>query len=194
MGKVVRRNRNYEKTEKAIINSLIVLGEKKSTINDITVKELCELADISRSTFYLHYSDIQSIFDHVSDQFLKTFEIIITDLIKKEVTDFSSYIKDVFKFINKSDKLIKIGLKLGTPINRYVNEIKQKLEDLVTTAPMIVNSLIKLDPILIEIKIVSSGIIDLFVDILKSNKKIDEVIYTKSINDFLTKWVNSFIR
>lgn len=46
-----------EKTEKAIKNAFLELRAKKP-LEKITVKELCGLACINKSTFYSHYEDI----------------------------------------------------------------------------------------------------------------------------------------
>ena len=43
-----KKNRNYKKTEKAIIEALVKLYRKHKNINRITVKSLCEEANISR--------------------------------------------------------------------------------------------------------------------------------------------------
>ena len=41
-------------TQKVLKDSLLQLLEKKP-INKITVKEVCELAELNRATFYAHY-------------------------------------------------------------------------------------------------------------------------------------------
>ena len=51
-----------EKTEKAIRNAFIELRSKKP-VEKITVKELCQLAYINKSTFYSHYEDIYALSD-----------------------------------------------------------------------------------------------------------------------------------
>ena len=48
------------KTEQAIKNVFIELRSKKP-LEKITVKELCELAMINKSTFYSHYEDIYAL-------------------------------------------------------------------------------------------------------------------------------------
>lgn len=50
------------KTKKAIKNAFMELRSKKS-LEQITVKELCELAYINKSTFYSHYEDIYALSD-----------------------------------------------------------------------------------------------------------------------------------
>ncbi|MBQ8518827.1 MAG: TetR/AcrR family transcriptional regulator [Agathobacter sp.] len=49
-----------EKTEKAIKNAFMELRSKKA-LEKITIKELCELACINKSTFYSHYEDIYAL-------------------------------------------------------------------------------------------------------------------------------------
>ena len=52
-------DRRVRKTKKLIIDSFFELL-KTLPVNKITVKKLCDKADINRSTFYDHYSDITS--------------------------------------------------------------------------------------------------------------------------------------
>ena len=51
-----------EKTEKGIKNAFIELRSKKP-LEKITVRELCEIARINKSTFYSHYKDIYDLSD-----------------------------------------------------------------------------------------------------------------------------------
>ncbi|WP_077623009.1 TetR/AcrR family transcriptional regulator [Sediminibacillus massiliensis] len=54
MSEKLDRRKKY--TRKVLKESLIALLAKKP-LSNITVKEICELADINRSTFYTHYAD-----------------------------------------------------------------------------------------------------------------------------------------
>lgn len=56
-----------EKTEKAIKNAFIELRSKKA-LEKISVKELCELACINKSTFYSHYEDIYALSDALENE------------------------------------------------------------------------------------------------------------------------------
>ena len=49
-----------QKTEKAIKNAFLELRAGKP-LEKITVKELCGLALINKSTFYSHYDDIYAL-------------------------------------------------------------------------------------------------------------------------------------
>ena len=55
-------DKRIEKTKSAIKRAFLELRGKKS-LEKITVKELCELAYINKSTFYSHYEDIYALSD-----------------------------------------------------------------------------------------------------------------------------------
>ncbi len=52
------------KTKRCIMDAFIALRSVKS-LEKITVKELCEKAEINKSTFYTYYADIFDLSDHV---------------------------------------------------------------------------------------------------------------------------------
>lgn len=55
------------KTERAIINAFLELRAKKE-LEKISVKELCALACINKSTFYSHYKDIYELSDAIENE------------------------------------------------------------------------------------------------------------------------------
>lgn len=59
-----------KKTKRSIQNAFLQIRSKKP-LEKITVKELCELAEISKATFYLHYKDIYDLSDTLQQQVIK---------------------------------------------------------------------------------------------------------------------------
>ena len=59
-------NRSVRLTRKRLSDALITLLMQKP-VREITVRELTELANVSRGTFYFHYTDIYDLMDHVDD-------------------------------------------------------------------------------------------------------------------------------
>ncbi len=55
-------DKRIEKTQKAIKEAFIKLRAKKP-LEKISVKELCEIAYINKSTFYSHYENIYALSD-----------------------------------------------------------------------------------------------------------------------------------
>ena len=58
-----------KKTKSAIINSFLELRSKKP-LERITVKELSDLAQINKATFYLHYKDIYDLSESLEEELL----------------------------------------------------------------------------------------------------------------------------
>ncbi|MRG87155.1 TetR family transcriptional regulator [Salinibacillus xinjiangensis] len=63
--KKLDRRKRY--TRKVLKESLITLLAEKP-ISSITVKEICEMADINRSTFYTHYSDHYDLLSKIEEE------------------------------------------------------------------------------------------------------------------------------
>lgn len=59
-------DRRIKRTKTAIINSTVTLLTN-IPINKLTVKEICDKANISRSTFYLHFFDAYDVIKSVHD-------------------------------------------------------------------------------------------------------------------------------
>ena len=70
------------KTKKTIHNALLHLLKEKS-LSQITITELCQLAEISRGTFYFHYEEIGDILDEIFDHTMQDFALWYKDPFKK---------------------------------------------------------------------------------------------------------------
>ncbi|NLL91111.1 MAG: TetR/AcrR family transcriptional regulator [Ruminococcaceae bacterium] len=71
MGKKADRRVRYTKAE---LKNSLVKKLKEKPIEAISVKELCEEADINRSTFYSHYPDIFALMRELSDEVIESIE------------------------------------------------------------------------------------------------------------------------
>ena len=59
-------DRRVKKTKKQLRLALMHLMTQKSA-KSISVRELAEQADINRSTFYIHYKDVNDLLLHLED-------------------------------------------------------------------------------------------------------------------------------
>lgn len=64
-----KEDRRVKYTKMVLKESFLNLLEKKD-ISRITVKEICEDADINRATFYTHYTDVYDLQKKIEDEFL----------------------------------------------------------------------------------------------------------------------------
>ena len=65
-----RRNRQIRKTREQIQNALLVMLESND-INRISIRELCQKAQINRTTFYNHYGSQYDVLKDMADQYLE---------------------------------------------------------------------------------------------------------------------------
>ena len=118
-----------EKTKKAIRNAFIELRTKKP-LEKITVKELCALACINKSTFYSHYEDIYALSEAMEQE---TVASIISGI--DHLKDYTFENSDVFSrelclaFMSKSS-LIRI-LFSGKEQNRFGNRLDSELKKVI---------------------------------------------------------------
>lgn len=75
-------NSKYFKTALRMDEALIALLEKKD-LDYITVKEICEEADVNRSTFYLHYETVGDLVDETTEMINKTFPVVFSSERKR---------------------------------------------------------------------------------------------------------------
>ena len=76
------KNRSVRNTKKRLYESLMKLVGKKP-LNQVTVKELTDDADVNRSTFYFHYRDVDSMVLEMEDRFLQDFSVALAALENK---------------------------------------------------------------------------------------------------------------
>ena len=71
------KDRRVIKTTKAIKNAFALLISEKD-VNQITVKEIAETADINRNTFYNYYSGIHEIIEEIENETVENLRLIIS--------------------------------------------------------------------------------------------------------------------
>lgn len=95
-----------QKTRNSIINAFIELRSQKP-IKKITIKELSDLALISKATFYLHFKDIYDLSEFLEHELI---ESIIKDVPHPEflVTNTSEGINELLTSFISHNQLINI--------------------------------------------------------------------------------------
>ena len=75
-----KEDRRIRRTQKLLKESLVELMSQKA-FKDITIKDITELADLNRGTFYLHYSDTYALLMSMENDVLDDFQEMIDNYL-----------------------------------------------------------------------------------------------------------------
>lgn len=104
---------------KAFIKEALVELLQEKPLNKITVKAVCDKAEINRSTFYKYYADVFDLFEQLEKEYIQRLTSIITSSCP---TDFEEILKKI------TDDFRKDGSAINTIFDYNINQKgKQKL-------------------------------------------------------------------
>lgn len=125
-------DRRVKKTQTAIRRAFTELIREKGDVNAITIKEIVDKADISRSTFYTHYSDIFELTEDISNMFADDIANIVIETHKK-MTGMDSYKKiyeEILRYLYNQGPLAKtilVDMRNTHIINRISDSIRDSI-------------------------------------------------------------------
>lgn len=93
-------DRRTKKTKRAIRHAFAELLSQKD-INDITIREIADLADINRKTFYNYYSGIYQVVDEIENEIVLAFETVLGEFdLKKDLKNPNRLFEKLTAIIN----------------------------------------------------------------------------------------------
>ncbi len=101
---VKKIDRRVVKTKKAIHNAFAKLLTEKE-LNDITISDIAELADINRKTFYNYYAGIYEVVDEIEDGIVQTLRDALNG------ADIRQALQNPYLFFNKLTSIINTDLE-----------------------------------------------------------------------------------
>jgi AcrR family transcriptional regulator len=105
-----KENRKSRYTKMVIRESLTELMKEKSILG-VSVKDICDLADISRSTFYDHYKDQYDLLKQIEDETLAYFEdMLIKYKDKQTKKETSQMVEEMLTYIANNGNTIHVLL------------------------------------------------------------------------------------
>ncbi len=110
-------DRRVKYTKMVLKESFIkLLGEKD--ISKITIKEICEHADINRATFYAHYSDQFDLMRKIEDELFANIDAYLSGYMMNQ-TDFNliSTLEKIFDYIQENAELCRLLLSERGDLN-----------------------------------------------------------------------------
>ena len=120
-----KEDRRVRRTKKLLTQALTQLLQEKQ-INEITVKELTDLADMNRGTFYLYYKDMFDMLEKIEDGMFEALDAIVS---LHEHDDVSQQTKpillDLFRFIQDNQEMCRVLLSPHGEMNflHRLNEV-----------------------------------------------------------------------
>ena len=102
---------------------------KTEKVQDITVRELTELADLNRGTFYLHYKDVFDLLEKTESELLDDFNQLV---MKHDAEDLKKHpygiFVEIYTLAYDNADLVEILLGENGDLN-FLNRLKQLIRD-----------------------------------------------------------------
>ena len=102
---------------------------KENPIEKITVKQICEDADINRGTFYSHYSDQFDLYDHIVEELIEGgFECLGNFMVQTD-EELNQRLISVFEYIKDNGELIKTLISKGVEyrVEKQIRDIVKNI-------------------------------------------------------------------
>ena len=117
-------NKRRKETRDKISKVFITLLQTKE-INEISVTDICKLAKINRSTFYVNYLDIYDLVDHIGKELEQ--EVLFLYQEEKDTKNNSNDFLKLFKHIKENQIFYKTYFKLNMDQNFIIREYDYNL-------------------------------------------------------------------
>ena len=134
MNKSGADNRSVRNTKRRLREGLLQLLEEKP-INEISVKELTELVDVNRGTFYFHYQDIYDLLRDMEQDFFDNFDRTLSentpalDEAGFPILDAEGapYLHAIFSFVDANRSFCRIMLSPHGDM-KFVELVKERID------------------------------------------------------------------
>lgn len=119
--------RNAARTRQWIRRAFTELMAEKKDINKITVTELAQRADISKTTFYYHYEDIYVVAEEFENELIDQLTAVLSNLetvTTAETLDFSYYARGILSFLKENEENYRMVLGASSS-KLFVEKLKK---------------------------------------------------------------------
>ncbi|WP_459478917.1 TetR/AcrR family transcriptional regulator [Clostridium saccharoperbutylacetonicum] len=105
-----KKDRRFRRTQKQLTNALIELLKSKN-INMISVREISELADINRATFYLHYKTVPELLFHLENE---VFDAVLSSYKDHDILNQYDFLLNLYYCVIDYNELLAVLLNPNT--------------------------------------------------------------------------------
>ena len=177
--------RNSLRSKRLIRQAFAELMQEKQSIDKITVKEIIDRADISKSTFYSHYQDIYALLEEFEDEILDMLDNAFDEYnaARKMATDMP-YIDHVLKNLKENESTYKMILTSNYPV-QFIDKLKSYINGRILK-DIKLNGLSSNQKIkLMEIDMMTNAFVHLGVDYMRGKVDATFAELSSVINTFL---------
>ena len=146
-------DRRIRKTRRLLRECLTALLKEKK-VQDITVREIADMADINRGTFYLHYKDVFDLMEQIENGLLKELEDMLNHHQAQDLLSRPSLIfAELYPLVQDNADIVSILIGENGDLN-FVNRLKhivreKCLKDWMALKRCVIRTLLKLTMLLL---------------------------------------------
>lgn len=107
---IKKEDRRVRRTKKLLMQGLTQLMQRKQ-LKDITVRELADLVDVNRGTFYIHYKDVFDMLEKVEEELFAKFDRIMLAHKDEVVIEHTKpFLTDLCQFVDENQDMCRVLL------------------------------------------------------------------------------------
>ena len=112
MSTKLSNDRRARRTRAALQTALLALLQKRR-LESIQIKEITDLADVSRPAFYLHFeSKEELLLSHIDDLFAQLHKAVFADLAQRQPVTLETLVMTSFQLWGKEAKAWQVALQI----------------------------------------------------------------------------------
>lgn len=167
--------KNAIRSKQLICHALITLLDKKGSLDNITVSDICNEANINRGTFYNHYGNPTDVLEEIKDNLMN--KLTTTLKISAEKKDINCLVDSAIEHLQVNDYAYKKIVK-AIPMS-VIEKLKQEFITQINSFRF------NIDPI--TLSFVVNGICGFYFDFLKGNMDISYDKLKTKTKDFINR-------
>ena len=104
------KNNQRVRLTKRLLKEAYVSLMKRNPVSKITVKALCEEAELNRSTFYLHYSEPNDVLKDIENEIIENLSDRFSRISGKENDNRKEVTGPLLRYVKENGELFKVML------------------------------------------------------------------------------------
>lgn len=158
--------RNVVRTKKMIRQAFTDLLEEKKDLEKISVSELAERADLSKSTFYYHYEDIYAVAEEIERELIDKLSEVLERIEVEQASEYDRYIKIIMDFLREQEEMYRKVICSSSPI-LFIEKLKFILSKKVFEESKVLPFSSDLSVRYVQIRFLTNACVDTMVDYFK---------------------------